>query len=95
MVSKVLNIWILKNFRPITKEEKEQENNKKSSPTKSTRGRVPGQAHSVDNKTIPDGPILPARVQTIRHHLERTTGPGEIYALSVFISVMSNVSLCN
>ncbi|XP_037925188.1 serine/arginine repetitive matrix protein 2 isoform X2 [Hermetia illucens] len=61
--------------RPITKEEKEQENNKKSSPTKSTRGRVPGQAHSVDNKTIPDGPILPARVQTIRHHLERTTGP--------------------
>ncbi|XP_055375024.1 uncharacterized protein LOC129607845 isoform X2 [Condylostylus longicornis] len=28
----------------------------------------------VDNRII-DEPILPARVQTIRHHLERTTGP--------------------
>lgn len=32
--------------------------------------RVPGQAIQDGGRT------LPARVQTIRHHLERTTGPG-------------------
>ncbi|XP_055375027.1 uncharacterized protein LOC129607845 isoform X5 [Condylostylus longicornis] len=53
--------------RPITKEEKEKENNKKSIPSKKFRD-------VVDNRII-DEPILPARVQTIRHHLERTTGP--------------------
>ncbi|XP_067638978.1 uncharacterized protein [Eurosta solidaginis] len=61
--------------RPITKEEKEQENNKKSIPiskvTKKTR--VPGHAHVIDNKD--EISALPARFNNIRHHLERTTGP--------------------
>uniref|UniRef100_A0AAG5CQ33 Nuclear protein MDM1 n=1 Tax=Anopheles atroparvus TaxID=41427 RepID=A0AAG5CQ33_ANOAO len=68
--------------RPITKEEKEKENNKKSSPTKpSARGvRVPGGARPVEgNKVLPDGLNLSAisrsRKDAIRHHLERTTGP--------------------
>ncbi|XP_053680006.1 mucin-5AC [Anopheles nili] len=71
--------------RPITKEEKEKENNKKSSPTKAlTRGgaRAPGGARPVEsNKPIPDGLNLSAsaaarsRKDAIRHHLERTTGP--------------------
>uniref|UniRef100_T1GR30 Nuclear protein MDM1 n=1 Tax=Megaselia scalaris TaxID=36166 RepID=T1GR30_MEGSC len=60
--------------RPITKEEKDNENNKKSIPTKSLKAtRVPGQWHSVDNKD--EAYILPQRFTTIRHHLERTTGP--------------------
>ncbi|XP_055847448.1 proteoglycan 4 isoform X10 [Episyrphus balteatus] len=59
--------------RPITKEEKEQENNKKFTPFKSVnKPRVPGQAHLIDNK---DESSLPARYSAIRHHLERTTGP--------------------
>lgn len=53
--------------RPITKEEKEKENNKKSSPTKG------GQVHFVDNKLC-DG--VTNRLYNVRHHLERTTGPG-------------------
>uniref|UniRef100_A0A182Q3F8 Nuclear protein MDM1 n=1 Tax=Anopheles farauti TaxID=69004 RepID=A0A182Q3F8_9DIPT len=68
--------------RPITKEEKEKENNKKSSPTKpAARGaRVPGGARAVEGtKMIPDGLNLSAvarsRKDAIRHHLERTTGP--------------------
>ncbi|XP_054087500.1 uncharacterized protein LOC105218641 isoform X1 [Zeugodacus cucurbitae] len=61
--------------RPITKEEKEQENNKKSIPlSKATqKTRVPGQAHLLDNKD--EISALPARFSNIRHHLERTTGP--------------------
>lgn len=59
--------------RPITKEEKDKENNRKTSPTKA-HGRFPGQAHPVDNKTVIDGFTLPNR--SVRHHLERTTGPG-------------------
>lgn len=64
--------------RPITKEEKEKENNKKSSPTKaaSARARVPGQAYQIDNR-FPDAVIaLKLRKDAVRHHLERTTGPG-------------------
>ncbi|KFB41296.1 AGAP004033-PA-like protein [Anopheles sinensis] len=68
--------------RPITKEEKEKENNKKSSPTKPyARGaRVPGGARPVEgSKVLPDGLNLSAisrsRKDAIRHHLERTTGP--------------------
>lgn len=62
--------------RPITKEEKEQENNKKSIPlSKATqKTRVPGHAHLLDNKD--EISALPARFSNIRHHLERTTGPG-------------------
>ncbi|XP_020715662.1 neurofilament heavy polypeptide isoform X1 [Ceratitis capitata] len=61
--------------RPITKEEKEQENNKKSVPlSKATqKTRVPGHAHMLDNKD--EISALPARFSNIRHHLERTTGP--------------------
>ncbi|XP_018796315.1 PREDICTED: uncharacterized protein LOC108973474 isoform X5 [Bactrocera latifrons] len=61
--------------RPITKEEKEQENNKKSIPlSKATqKTRVPGHAHLLDNKD--EISALPARFNNIRHHLERTTGP--------------------
>lgn len=55
-------------YRSYTKEEKEQENNKRNSPTKAVnndkafigRGR-----DSVDARVIKD---------MIRHHLERTTG---------------------
>ncbi|XP_043947284.1 uncharacterized protein LOC108027260 isoform X3 [Drosophila biarmipes] len=60
--------------RPITKEEKEQENNKKSTPLqKALKPRVPGQAFLIDNKD--EISALPARFSNIRHHLERTTGP--------------------
>ncbi|SPP84066.1 Hypothetical predicted protein [Drosophila guanche] len=61
--------------RPITKEEKDQENNKKSAPLPKTplKPRVPGQAYLVDNKD--EISALPARFSNIRHHLERTTGP--------------------
>uniref|UniRef100_A0A182JQ65 Nuclear protein MDM1 n=1 Tax=Anopheles christyi TaxID=43041 RepID=A0A182JQ65_9DIPT len=69
--------------RPITKEEKEKENNKKSSPTKtSARGaRVPGSARPVEacKAPLPDGlnfsAVTRSRKDAIRHHLERTTGP--------------------
>lgn len=54
--------------RPITKEEKEKENNKKSSPTKG-QGKFPGHA-------LPIGLDF-KRKNIVRHHLERTTGPGE------------------
>jgi len=66
----------LYSVRPITKEEKEQENNKKSTPLqKAQKPRVPGQAFLIDNKD--EISALPARFSNIRHHLERTTGPGE------------------
>lgn len=39
--------------------------------------RVPGQAYLIDNKD--EISALPARFSNIRHHLERTTGPGEHY----------------
>ncbi|KAL9890598.1 putative mediator of RNA polymerase II transcription subunit 26 isoform X13 [Glossina fuscipes] len=61
--------------RPITKEEKEQENNKKTAPLtiKPQKARVPGQAFFLDNKD--EMHALPARFHHVRHHLERTTGP--------------------
>ncbi|XP_068155915.1 uncharacterized protein [Drosophila tropicalis] len=61
--------------RPITKEEKDQENNKKSIPLQKQpqKPRVPGQAFMIDNKD--EISALPARFSNIRHHLERTTGP--------------------
>nr|XP_049461038.1 uncharacterized protein LOC120948820 isoform X5 [Anopheles coluzzii] len=67
--------------RPITKEEKDKENNKKSSPTKPRGGRVPGGARPVEanRAALPDGLNFSAaarsRKDAIRHHLERTTGP--------------------
>lgn len=69
-------------FRPITKEEKEKENNKKSSPTKPfARGRVPGQARPVEiNKNVPEAFFGRLKKDAVRHHLERTTGAGECEA---------------
>lgn len=53
--------------RPITKEEKEKENNKKSSPTKGqTKFSGYTLAFGTESK----------RKHIVRHHLERTTGPG-------------------
>lgn len=63
--------------RPITKEEKEEENNKKTAPVlKTYKPRVPGQAYFLENLTKEELNALPARFSHIRHHLERTTGPG-------------------
>lgn len=76
-------------FRPITKEEKEQENNKKSIPSKtsalSKHKGVVGQAPFVDNRD--ESTALPIRLSSIRHHLERTTGPGNtiFYVTEAFI----------
>ncbi|XP_065355722.1 uncharacterized protein LOC135950094 isoform X4 [Calliphora vicina] len=62
--------------RPITKEEKEEENNKKTAPIlKTYKPRVPGQAYFLENLTKDELNALPARFSHIRHHLERTTGP--------------------
>ena len=64
-------------IRPITKEDKERENKNKSSPTKPSGRRVPGSARLIDNRTITDGNLYGRlKRETIRHHLERTTGPG-------------------
>lgn len=60
--------------KPITKEEKEAANNKKSSPVKGNARNV-SQVHFIDNKFIHDG-IVPGRALNIRHHLGRTTGLG-------------------
>lgn len=56
--------------RPITKEEKEVENNKKSSPTKTSQVHFVGDNKLCDNVTN--------RLYSVRHHLERTTGPGKM-----------------
>lgn len=62
--------------KPITKEEKEAANNKKSSPIKNVSAKNVSQIHFIDNKLIHDAAI-PARALYIRHHLGRTTGLGE------------------
>lgn len=83
IIQGIIIIIIIINYacRPITKEEKEQENNKKSTPLQTApqpqKPRVPGQAYLIDNKD--EISALPARFSNIRHHLERTTGPGEHY----------------
>ncbi|XP_065348408.1 uncharacterized protein LOC135945003 isoform X4 [Cloeon dipterum] len=68
--------------RAITKEEKEKENNKKSSPTKGL-ARVPGRADRVDGvlrAQVDKGAVDDKREPRsrkeflVRHHLERTTG---------------------
>lgn len=60
--------------KPITKEEKEAANNKRSSPVKASIRNV-SQVHFIDNKLIQDG-VVPGRALNIRHHLGRTTGLG-------------------
>ncbi|CAB3381629.1 Hypothetical predicted protein [Cloeon dipterum] len=69
--------------RAITKEEKEKENNKKSSPTKGL-ARVPGRADRVDGvlrAQVDKGAAVDDKREPrsrkeflVRHHLERTTG---------------------
>lgn len=63
--------------KPITKEEKEAANNKKSSPIKNVSAKNVSQINFIDNKLIHDGAIA-SRALYIRHHLGRTTGLGEI-----------------
>lgn len=62
--------------RPITKAQKDKENNNKSSPVKGVR--FPGSAQVIDNKSAVDGFLTNSRMRrhTVRHHLERTTGHG-------------------
>lgn len=73
----IVNVFdpILHISRPISKEEKEKENKNKSSPIKPNGRAVPGQVHFVDNRLC-DG--VTNRLYSVRHHLERTTGPGMI-----------------
>lgn len=74
--------------KPITKEEKEAANNKKSSPIKNVSAKNVSQIHFIDNKLIHDAAI-PARALYIRHHLGRTTGLGKclVFLLLFFFSV--------
>ncbi|GAB0093317.1 AF4/FMR2 family member 4 isoform X1 [Sergentomyia squamirostris] len=53
--------------RAYTKEEKDKENTKKTSPTKMPTGKYPGQAYPCFE--------IQFRKDAVRHHLERTTGP--------------------
>ncbi|XP_055588411.1 serine/arginine repetitive matrix protein 1 isoform X2 [Uranotaenia lowii] len=57
-------------IRPITKEEKDKQNNLKSSPTKPHARKIPGSARPVERQ-LPDGLNIN---RNFRHHLERTTG---------------------
>lgn len=63
--------------KPITKEEKEAANNKKSSPVKlASAAKNASQINFIDNKLINDAAI-PTRPVYMRHHLGRTTGLGK------------------
>ncbi|XP_059609384.1 uncharacterized protein LOC132256837 isoform X2 [Phlebotomus argentipes] len=53
--------------RPYTKEEKDKENTKKSSPTKAPSHKASGQVYPTFDNAL--------RRDAVRHHLERTTGP--------------------
>lgn len=64
--------------RPITKEEKEKQNSKKSSsPSKGTAARrtATGDVDAVDG--VLDAAALKMRKDAVRHHLDRTTGSSE------------------
>lgn len=77
--------------KPITKEEKEAANNKKSSPIKNVSAKNASQINFIDNKLIHDGAI-PARALYIRHHLGRTTGLGKrfFFLVSLLFSIHVN-----
>ncbi|XP_014250553.1 nuclear protein MDM1 isoform X3 [Cimex lectularius] len=62
--------------RPISKEEKEKENNKKSSPTKNWQHSKLGKGEKYDDYKK-DGIHRSRFDNFVRHHLERTTGVGE------------------
>lgn len=66
--------------KPITKEEKDAENNKKTSPIKGYGyGKTSNQVHFIDNKFVNDGVAVPGRPLNFRHHLGRTIGLGNYY----------------
>lgn len=63
--------------KPITKEEKEAANNKKSSPIKmASSAKNASQINFIDNKLVHEAAI-PTRPIYMRHHLGRTTGLGK------------------
>lgn len=83
-------------IRPITKEDKERENKNKSSPTKPSGRRIPGSARLIDNRTITDGNLYGRlKRETIRHHLERTTGPGTSQIINLKARVTFNASIAD
>lgn len=88
-MNKILQIKTLLQWisRPISKEEKEKENKNKSSPIKHYGRAVPGQVHFVDNRLC-DG--VTNRLYNVRHHLERTTGPGKTTVLTVLVKFLFN-----
>lgn len=57
------------------------ENNKKSSPTKTS------QVHFVDDNKLCDN--VTNRLYSVRHHLERTTGPGMVNPASAICCCLS------
>lgn len=63
--------------KPITKEEKDAVNNKRSSPIKGYSKTGANQVHFIDNKLINDASAIPGRALYIRHVLGRTTGLGK------------------
>lgn len=72
--------------KPITKEEKDAANNRKTSPTKAfTKGNAPSHVQFIDNKWISDGQNLANRSLNIRHHLGRTTGLGIFQFIKYFV----------
>lgn len=86
-------------IRPITKEDKERENKNKSSPTKPSGRRInfPGSARLIDNRTITDGNLYGRlKRETIRHHLERTTGPGKnVFKINCEMRLIKNLNTQN
>lgn len=68
--------------KPITKEEKDAANSKKTSPIKNVSAKNVSQINFIDNKLIHDAAI-PARALYNRHHLGRTTGLGKFYSHNV------------
>ncbi|KAG8247972.1 hypothetical protein J6590_050268 [Homalodisca vitripennis] len=79
--------------RSISKEEKEKENNKKSSPTKPPWSRQSPSRHVSPQKKVEkmdDNKKESARSRkeaVIRHHLERTTGAGEFFSITFPLSL--------
>uniref|UniRef100_A0A1B6DC93 Nuclear protein MDM1 n=2 Tax=Clastoptera arizonana TaxID=38151 RepID=A0A1B6DC93_9HEMI len=85
--------------RSVSKEEKEKENNNKSSPTKlySVRKQSPNRTVSMQNKKVEkteENKKEPQRSRRdmIRHHLERTTGAGRSQSVGPEIPITSEKS---
>lgn len=79
--------------KPITKEEKDAANNKKTSPTKGfAKGNAPSHVQFIDNRLINDSLAAANRSLNIRHHLGRTTGLGT-FLLTSKIAHINVISL--